>query len=339
MNKKDTKKLNKKVSKEQDLDEFLNKNLLYIKNIKKTKEKAENINQNSNDTFMSNPESQANIPTIDFSQTTAPNTYGTSLNNIQMTGMPTTSMPTNTTALDMQTDQQLNQINQMPIDMNNPQLTTGMNTLQTDIMGQQLPSITPVPAPMSYPDMSTMNQLAQDQNKPSEIHIHIYPNENKVRKEIKEWIYNQDKASKILLRKIFNEIFNNKFSNFVSEDLNTTSFVAPVTDPSLTGSAGSNMTPMIPLMPEIISPSDIGKLYLLEKIYSYLFKIKDLSSYLTDSKYDEVKNDINEAFDHLKNVIFNFDLFKDKMGDIVSALQKFVYLVVKKVYDLLMENK
>lgn len=337
MNKKDLNEYNKKVSKKQDLDEFLNKNLLYVKNIKKTKERAENIKQNSNNMFMTNPESQANIPTVDFSQTAPTNISGTVPDNTQQIyGTSMTSIPTNNIDPNMQIDQQIGQMNQISPDMSNIQPTISTNTFQTDI-GQSVSTL-PVTTPIPYQDTFNINQPNQDQNKSSEIHIHIYPNENKVKKEIKEWIYNQENASKILLRKIFNEIFNNKFFDFFNEDLNTSMFTTTGAD-TLMNNTVSGITPVIPLIPDMISPSDVGKLYLLEKIYSYLFKIKDLSSYLTDSKYDEIKNDINEAFDHLKNVIFNFELFKDKIGDIVAALQKFVYLIVKKVYDLLIENK
>ena len=91
-------------------------------------------------------------------------------------------------------------------------------------------------------------------------------------------------------------------------------------------------------MPQPLDPSSIGKVYILKKIYSRLLSVHSNLSYLGNPKFDEIKEVVNESLDHFKNIIRNFDQFKDKLDDIIVLFQKFLISVVNKVEELLEEE-
>lgn len=91
-------------------------------------------------------------------------------------------------------------------------------------------------------------------------------------------------------------------------------------------------------MPQPLDPSSIGKVYILKKIYSRLLSVHSNLSYLGNPKFDEIKEVVNESLDHFKNIIRNFDQFKDKLDDIIVLFQKFLVSTVNKVEELLEEE-
>lgn len=68
--------------------------------------------------------------------------------------------------------------------------------------------------------------------------------------------------------------------------------------------------------------STVDKVYRLKKIYAKLIAISRLLEYHSDSKFDNLRNEVLEAIDLFHIIVSNFDSFKDKIDDIIKSYYK-----------------
>ena len=96
-----------------------------------------------------------------------------------------------------------------------------------------------------------------------------------------------------------------------------------VQDPNAMG----GMAPQVdaygmPIEPPM-EPEEIGKVYMLLKVYSRLTAISRVLDELSDEKYDDIKYSVGEALDLFKTIVLNYDSFKQKEGKIDIITNKY----------------
>jgi len=80
--------------------------------------------------------------------------------------------------------------------------------------------------------------------------------------------------------------------------------------------------------------STVDKVYRLKKIYAKLIAISRLLDYHSDSKFDELRNEILEAIDLFHIIISNFESFKDKIDDIIKSYYKLLQSSIEELEKL-----
>lgn len=115
----------------------------------------------------------------------------------------------------------------------------------------------------------------------------------------------------------------------------------PVEDPAIVGvepgmDAGLGMPDE---EEEPLTPSQIGRVYELKKIYTRLSALENMLQDVTDTEMIEVRNLISKAIDLFKTLSANFDVYKDKLDDIIIIFYKFLDVSYKKVRDYFKNNK
>jgi len=94
----------------------------------------------------------------------------------------------------------------------------------------------------------------------------------------------------------------------------------------------------IPGIPEPLDPVDIGKVFILKKIYSRLIATGNNLEHLSGEKYEELKKISDEAIEHFQSVIKNFDQFKDKLDEVITLFQNFLVSLTKRIEDGIRNN-
>ena len=85
------------------------------------------------------------------------------------------------------------------------------------------------------------------------------------------------------------------------------------------------------------TPSEIGRIYELKKIYSRLVSIESFLSTTSDLTLLRLRDYISEAISMFETLASNLGSFKDKLDKIIVLFYKFldiVYAMVKKYYEI-----
>jgi len=90
---------------------------------------------------------------------------------------------------------------------------------------------------------------------------------------------------------------------------------------------------------EPLTPGQIGRVYELKKIYTRLSALENMLQDVTDMEMIEVRNLISKAIDLFKTLSANFDVYKEKLDDIIIIFYKFLDVSYKKVRDYFKNNK
>jgi len=90
---------------------------------------------------------------------------------------------------------------------------------------------------------------------------------------------------------------------------------------------------------EPLTPGQIGRVYELKKIYTRLSALENMLQDVTDIEMIEVRNLISKAIDLFKTLSANFDVYKEKLDDIIIIFYKFLDVSYKKVRDYFKNNK
>jgi len=90
---------------------------------------------------------------------------------------------------------------------------------------------------------------------------------------------------------------------------------------------------------EPLTPGQIGRVYELKKIYTRLSALENMLQDVTDTEMLEVRNLISKAIDLFKTLSANFDVYKEKLDDIIIIFYKFLDVSYKKVRDYFKNNK
>ncbi len=90
---------------------------------------------------------------------------------------------------------------------------------------------------------------------------------------------------------------------------------------------------------EPLTPGQIGRVYELKKIYTRLTALENMLQDVTDIEMMELRNLISKAIDLFKTLSSNFEVYKDKLDDIIVIFYKFLDISYKKVRDYFKSNK
>jgi hypothetical protein len=90
---------------------------------------------------------------------------------------------------------------------------------------------------------------------------------------------------------------------------------------------------------EPLTPSQIGRVYELKKIYTRLSALENTLQDVTDTEMIELRNLISKATDLFKTLASNFEVYKDKLDDIIIIFYKFLDISYKKVRDYFKNNR
>lgn len=90
---------------------------------------------------------------------------------------------------------------------------------------------------------------------------------------------------------------------------------------------------------EPLTPSQIGRVYELKKIYTRLSALENTLQNVTDTEMIEIRNLISKATDLFKTLASNFEVYKDRLDDIIIIFYKFLDISYKKVRDYFKNNK
>jgi hypothetical protein len=101
-------------------------------------------------------------------------------------------------------------------------------------------------------------------------------------------------------------------------------------DPNAMGGVPPVPAAPVPGVPEKLDPIYLGKVMMLKKINARLISSKKLLSSYSDPKYNELKAILYESIDVFRNIINNFDQFKERLDEIVVGFQNFLDVFVKK---------
>ncbi len=109
-----------------------------------------------------------------------------------------------------------------------------------------------------------------------------------------------------------------------------------MTDPSM----GANIPGMDPITGgmggEPQTSKDIGRVFELKKIYTRLISIEQYLSFTSDEFLIKLKIYISKAIQLFETLVFNIQVFKDRIDDIIVIYYKFidtVYTLLKKHYE------
>jgi len=115
---------------------------------------------------------------------------------------------------------------------------------------------------------------------------------------------------------------------------------AAIEDPAIVGvEPGMDAGLEMPDEEEPLTPSQIGRVYELKKIYTRLSALENMLQDVTDTEMIEVRNLISKAIDLFKTLSSNFDVYKEKLDDIIIIFYKFLDVSYKKVRDYFKNNK
>jgi hypothetical protein len=90
---------------------------------------------------------------------------------------------------------------------------------------------------------------------------------------------------------------------------------------------------------EPLTPGQIGRVYELKKIYTRLTALENMLQDVTDEEMMELRNLISKAIELFKTLSSNFDVYKEKLDDIIVIFYKFLDISYKKVRDYFKSNK
>jgi len=79
---------------------------------------------------------------------------------------------------------------------------------------------------------------------------------------------------------------------------------------------------------------EVGQAFELKKIYSRLISIESFLNIATDENLIQVRNHIGRAIELFRTVISNFDLYKEKIDEIIVEYYKFII----QVYDIITKH-
>jgi len=106
-------------------------------------------------------------------------------------------------------------------------------------------------------------------------------------------------------------------------------------EPAMSGLTNSPLSDLNTI--GMLSAFDLGKTYLLKKIYVKLISLKDNLNFLKSDKFSELKETVDTAIEIFSDIINNFELFKDKIDKINDIYQKFIVISCKKIDKILGE--
>lgn len=75
---------------------------------------------------------------------------------------------------------------------------------------------------------------------------------------------------------------------------------------------------------EKLDPVDIGKLYIMKKIYTRMLISDEKIREFSETEFDGLKDWSREAIEHFQSVVANFDQFKDKLDEVIVLFQRFL---------------
>lgn len=81
---------------------------------------------------------------------------------------------------------------------------------------------------------------------------------------------------------------------------------------------------------------ELGRRYELKKIYARLVSIESNLSDSSDVELLKLRNYVSQAIDLFKTMIYNIDLFKDNIDEIIIVYYEFLkytYAILKKFYE------
>jgi hypothetical protein len=90
---------------------------------------------------------------------------------------------------------------------------------------------------------------------------------------------------------------------------------------------------------EPLTPGQIGRVYELKKIYTRLTALENMLQDVTDEEMMKLRNLISKAIELFKTLAANFDIYRDKLDDIIVIFYKFLDISYKKVRDYFKSNK
>jgi len=104
-------------------------------------------------------------------------------------------------------------------------------------------------------------------------------------------------------------------------------------EPSLSPTSSDPMEDLSAL--GLKSNIDLGRLYLMKKIYVKLVSLRDNLKSLSSTELEESKDLINSAIEHFSDVVNNYELYKDKIDNILDIYQKFIVTICNEISDIL----
>jgi len=102
---------------------------------------------------------------------------------------------------------------------------------------------------------------------------------------------------------------------------------------------GGDMGMGMPGEEEEKSPSEIGRLYELKKIYSRLTSIEAYLGNESEQELLEIRNHVSQGIALFELVSSNFDSYKDKLNEIIVMYYKFLLEVYKSVKNFYAKEK
>lgn len=85
--------------------------------------------------------------------------------------------------------------------------------------------------------------------------------------------------------------------------------------------------------------SDVDKVYRLKKLYAKLIAVSKILDNYSDVSFDDLQKKILEAVDLFHIIIFNYDVFKDKINPIIKSFEKLLEKAVNEIEMLANKNK
>lgn len=112
--------------------------------------------------------------------------------------------------------------------------------------------------------------------------------------------------------------------------------VAPPTQDQLYQAQQQQDTMGQPVLPgqEVMSLSDIGKIYVMKKIYSRLISLDDLLADMSSPKFDPYKEKVKESIDIFHTIVANFAQFRPEIDDFITLFQELIYNCLEELDKL-----
>jgi len=77
--------------------------------------------------------------------------------------------------------------------------------------------------------------------------------------------------------------------------------------------------------------SVVDQVYRLKKVYVKLLAISRILDYLSDIKYDDLRDKVLEAIDLFHIIVSNYENFRDKIDNIIKSYYRFLHSSVKEL--------
>jgi hypothetical protein len=84
---------------------------------------------------------------------------------------------------------------------------------------------------------------------------------------------------------------------------------------------------------EIKTPSELGRIYELNKIYKRLYVINKFLKNTSDERLQKIKKMVSEAFDIYRLILNNIKSYKDKIDDVILQYYEFISHLVLALED------